>query len=217
MVNYKNRTFEYARKKIAPIILATIFTTSCGMRENLESKIAKQSDNLAIAEYIASNEGRRSTVYDPIPNDNKKEPTIGVGHYLDRPDSKDVFSRVLPNVNYNEVYNGKQSLTKEQIDILFKEDLKEYFSRTKKAVPKFDEYPTYLKCAILDGFYRGDLSGSPKTLRLINQGSFEDAAKEYLNHSEYKNAKKNGKSGIVKRMNKNRDAFLKYSQEKSSK
>lgn len=215
MVTYKNRIFEQIQKAITTGLVSTILATSCTLREDLESKIAENSDRINYAEYIAQNEGRRKTVYDPIPQDGKKEPTIGIGHYLDRSDSREVFARILPEVNYENIYNGESSLTDTQVDRLFAEDLGAYISRAKKAIPSFDEYPTYLRCAILDGFYRGDLSGSPKTLKLINSGNFADAATEYLNHSEYKNARKNKKSGIITRMNKNRDAFLKYHKEKN--
>ena len=51
---------------------------------------------------------------------------------------------------------------------------------------------------MLGSWYRGSLSGSPKTIRLINEGNYEKASKEFLNNDEYKNPKT--APGIKKRM-----------------
>ena len=62
-------------------------------------------------------------------------------------------------------------------------------------------------------WYRGSLSGSPKTSNLIRQGKFQDAAKEWLLNKEYTDRK--GRigtpdqgtidSGIVNRFEEFRD------------
>ncbi len=170
--------------------------------------IAK-NDLVEYARYTASFEGRKSKVYDPNPNDGKPEPTIGVGHYLDRADSRSTFSKALPEVDYDAVYSGRQELTSEQIDRLFAEDLPKYVKLAKGYFPKFDTYPLDLREALVDGCYRGDISGSPKTRALINAGKFEEAASEYLNNDEYKNASKKGMRGIEIRMRRNRDLIKK--------
>lgn len=51
---------------------------------------------------------------------------------------------------------------------------------------------------MLGSWYRGSLSGSPKTIRLINEGKYEEASKEFLNNDEYRDP--NTASGIKKRM-----------------
>ena len=163
--------------------------------------------------YILKWEGKRNEVYDPNPRDNKYEPTIGVGHYLDRPDSRKTFEKVLPEVNYEDIYQGKSKLTDEQVKRLFNHDILEYESRARRAFSNFDSFPGYLREALVDGFYRGDLTGSPKTRKLINEGKFYDASVEYLNHSEYRSAKKNGMSGVFYRMNSNSKAMKRYSEE----
>lgn len=203
---------------LASLVLAG--AVSCS--QNLESRVRLESEegnkiedsNLAYATYVADNEGRKKKVYDPIPDDGKDEPTIGVGHYLDRGDSRETFKRVLPEVNYDDVYNKRRELEDEEIDKLLSEDIKIYVKRAKNRIPKFDEFPLYVRQAIVDGFYRGDLSGSPKTLRYINDGEFGEASKEYLNHNEYVNAAKLGRRGIRKRMENNAAKFLKYHKEK---
>jgi hypothetical protein len=173
-----------------------------------------KTSSLTYAEYIAGWEGRRSGVYDPNPNDGKPEPTIGVGHYLDRGNSRETFARVLPEVNYDKIYSGRKEITKDQIDKLFAHDLKEYIAKTKKAFPKFHTYPAELQAALVDGFYRGDLSGSPKTRRLINEGKWEEASIEYLNNREYLNSRASGMSGVATRMEENSRRMRNYSNKK---
>jgi len=63
---------------------------------------------------------------------------------------------------------------------------------------------------------RGELSGSPKTRRLINTGKFKEAAREYINNKQYQNAVKLGVPGIRPRMESNRDAMLRYAEEVKS-
>jgi hypothetical protein len=165
---------------------------------------------LAYAEYTGNFEGRKPKVYDPNPNDGKPEPTIGVGHYLDRGDSEETFARVLPELDYDEICNGNQELTETQINKLFSEDIKDYVARAKSFFPKFDTYPEYLQKALVDGFYRGDLGDSPKTRALINSGNFEEAADEYIDRKDYRNAIENGMRGVKTRMDANRDAMIQY-------
>lgn len=194
--------------------------------ENYESKNDQVEDSkkdgdslmIEIASYIAPNEGRIPQVYcaqSPEETDRNKfkEPTIGVGHYMDRGDSREVFKEVLPDVSYEDVYSGKEKLTEEQIDRLFAEDIGKYIERTKRFFPNFNDYPEYLQSALVDGVYRGCLSGSPNTRELISEGKFEEAANEYLNHKEYNTARERGMSGVATRMEKNRDAMLKYARE----
>ncbi|MEM4182120.1 MAG: hypothetical protein QXX68_03175 [Candidatus Pacearchaeota archaeon] len=163
--------------------------------------------------FISKNEGIRNRVYDPVPYDGKYEPTIGIGHNMSRKDSKEVFKRALPHVNYYDVLKGRRKLTYDEIKMLFKEDIQIYLERARKLFPNFNSYPLYLRAAILDGVYRGDLSGSPKTIKLINEGKFYEASIEYLNHKEYKESIKKGKRGIRLRMERNSEAMKRYSSE----
>tara|TARA_R110002020_G_scaffold100198_2_gene237132 strand:+ start:413 stop:979 length:567 start_codon:yes stop_codon:yes gene_type:complete len=64
------------------------------------------------------------------------------------------------------------------------------------------------KRAVINMHFRGDLQGSPVTRSLIMQGRMDDAAKEFLNHDEYREAVKNKKlhgidSGLIDRFEKN--------------
>ena len=65
--------------------------------------------------------------------------------------------------------------------------------------------------AILDGFFRGDMSGSPKALELIRAGKLTEAADEYLNNNEYRESvalnKRGKKHGVAGRMERNAAAL----------
>ncbi len=180
------------------------------------------SQYLVHARYISPHEGTREWVYDDktgkrlIPGQIARgNRTIGVGHNLERQDSREIFSKVLPEVDYDGVYSGRVNLSQEQMNRLFANDLGEHVERTKNLFPEFDSYPSYLQSALVDGVYRGCLSGSPRTQKLIRDGEFQKAAREYLNHQEYLNARKLGRRGIEQRMEKNSHAFERYSRESS--
>ena len=63
----------------------------------------------------------------------------------------------------------------------------------------FDSFSPKLQAQIVSGAYRGDITGSPKALGLLREGKFQEAAKEYLDNKEYKEAKVKG-SGVATRM-----------------
>jgi GH24 family phage-related lysozyme (muramidase) len=93
-------------------------------------------------------------------------------------------------------------ITEEQANQMLREDLDTRLQEIKKAYPNFDTYPQDLQLQLTQSYYRGTLTpkASPKTRKLINKGKFQEAAKEFLNNEEYKNAKKLGRPGIIERM-----------------
>lgn len=140
------------------------------------------------AEYVKSNEGVKDKLY----KDSKGKWTIGIGH--------------LVTPGEFEIYKGKV-LSDGEIEALFAKDIssklmliKQYFGST------YDSFPESVKIAIIDGYFRGDLSGSPETKRLLKAGFFKQAAYEYLNNKEYKAAVSSG-SGVAKRMQRNAAVF----------
>jgi hypothetical protein len=64
----------------------------------------------------------------------------------------------------------------------------------------------------LSSFYRGGLSGSPKTIDKINKGDFEGAAKEFLDNKEYRKSKKKG-TGVHLRMEELSNILSQYGKE----
>ena len=102
----------------------------------------------------------------------KKIPTAGLGH------------KVLKGENF-------KGYTEEDYMRLFEEkDLPEHLDRTKKLIKNFDAMPVSLKEELVASTFRGDLGGSPTSVRLINEGKFIQASKEFLDNDDYRDAKK---------------------------
>ena len=92
---------------------------------------------------------------------------------------------------------------------LFDIDVRQKIAAAQRKLSKFNSYPQYVRNAIVDGFFRGDLSGSKDTLALMNQGDFKAAAKEYLNHAGYRKSKAEGTGGAG-RMERNAAVFATF-------
>lgn len=172
------------------------------------SQPSSMSDSKYVGRYISDNEGRRPTVYD----DGKGNQTIGIGHMLTQNDDS-LFNSLFGPINMTKIRSGQLALTENQIDKLFDYDYQKHAARAKRLFPNFTTFPLNVKAAIIDGIYRGDLSGSPKTIRLINQDAWQAAAQEYLDNREYKGAKINKMGGVATRMDRNAKAFSDYAQQ----
>lgn len=145
------------------------------------------------AKYIEANEGRRNEPY----KDSKGYLTVGVGHLVPKGQEKKYLGR---------------KLTDAEVDELFSRDLKAKADMARKKLGEsFDKLPDKAKVAVVDGFFRGDLSGSPKALKLIKEGKLKEAADEYLNHAEYRKSVESNKQGkphgVAKRMERNAEAL----------
>jgi GH24 family phage-related lysozyme (muramidase) len=113
--------------------------------------------------------------------EDEKELTIGYGHY-------------------GEDVKPGQTITREEADVLLDKDIQKRMPAIMKAIPKFNNLSENLRKNIVSSWYRGSLSGSPKTIELINQGKFKKASKEFLDNNEYRNAEKRERAGIRPRM-----------------
>ena len=168
----------------------------------------------SLYDYIVRSEGkgkkgRPGYAY----KDHKGNLTIGVGHLITKNDP--VLKRVVGN-NYNVILSGGMPLSNSQMQKLFDYDIKSKINLARRKVKNFDNLPKSAQNAVVDGFFRGDLSGSPKTLRLMNSGDFRAAAEEYLNNAEYRTSKREG-TGVAPRMERNAAAFksVNYMKKKS--
>jgi len=142
------------------------------------------NQNDYIVNYIAEEEGFIPTAKVPTRGDVL---TIGYGHT-------------------DNVKKG-QSMTKEKAMSVLREDINKRLPEIKKAIPQFDNLPPMLQAPLISEWFRGSLVQSPKTRKLINQNKFEEAAIEFLNNDEYKNAVKRGRRGIRKRMQETANAI----------
>ena len=90
-----------------------------------------------------------------------------------------------------------QTVNKEEAEQMLLEDIESRIPEIINAIPKFDSFSDELQQALFYEWFRGSLVQSPKTRELINAGKFSEAAKEFLNNDEYKNARKNKRSGVI--------------------
>jgi len=101
-------------------------------------------------------------------------------------------------------------MSAEKREELFNIDLKNKTEQAKKLIKNYDSLSPDLQYELIQLNYRGDLVQSPTTRRLINEGKFEEAAEELLNHEEYKALKaQNIDNSITRRLEAARDALLK--------
>lgn len=189
----------------------------------------KDQFNDYFSKKLLEREGSKDKVYD----DGRGFATIGIGHMMGKIErdkkgniinivpnerSKSIFAKVLAGekdangelIDFNKVLWGKQKLSKDQIKKLVVSDISTHEDLAKKLFPKLDEYPVFVKAALLNGVYRGEYKKDYKVTHAINAGNFKLAADLYLQRHDYKNAKKLGISGIIPRMNENKAAMLVY-------
>ncbi len=158
--------------------------------------------NGKLSDYISHWEGKRNKAY----KDSSNLLTIGIGHYLtDTSDDRQLFKSLFgTSVDYDKILSGNQILDDNQIEKLFNVDVKIKEKLANKKISGFNSLPQYVKNAIINALYRGDLG--PKTISLMNSGDWKDVDKEYLNH---RNAK-SGPNQIVRRMKTNASSFSHY-------
>lgn len=133
----------------------------------------------SIEERLVDLEGFEDTAYKPV--ESEEYYTIGYGHYG------------------RNVRQG-QTITEAEARELLKQDIQERLPQIRRAFPEYDNFSPELQVELAQGWFRGDVSGSPETRRLINEGKFEEAATEFLNNDEYRRAEELGKPGIRPRM-----------------
>jgi len=96
------------------------------------------------------------------------------------------------------------TMTEEEADkILREEDYPSHLKRISDMVPGFNQLPLDVAVQMAQSAFRGGITGSPDTVELINERAFGKASKEFLDHDEYRKAKRTGvRAGIVPRMDK---------------
>ena len=96
------------------------------------------------------------------------------------------------------------TVTKEKALEYLREDVNSRIKEVQNAIPKFNTFSEELQLALFYEWYRGSLVGSKNTRDLINQNppKFKEAAVEFLDNDEYRNAEKLEKIGIRDSMEK---------------
>jgi hypothetical protein len=82
--------------------------------------------------------------------------------------------------------NKGDTITQEEAELQLQQNIDDRLVQIRKAIPNFDNLPLETRKHLLGSWYRGSLSGSPKTISLLNAGKYDEASKEFLNNNEYK-------------------------------
>lgn len=136
----------------------------------------------ALKKEIIEREGFVGHTYTPTPTKAGEDPELAIGFGF--------TAGVKPGDKMTEAQALKR-LDKE---------VKTRLLGIKKTIPDFDSFPQDVQVALFSSWYRGSLRGSPDTIDLINKGKYAEAAAEFLNSKEYKDAIKRGRRGIRPRM-----------------
>ena len=83
-------------------------------------------------------------------------------------------------------------------DMTFHEAFKAHKARAIARFPQWESFRAELRAHLIAAEYRGSLGHSPKTVRLINEEQWQEAAVEFLRNDEYLGPET--PSGIKKRM-----------------
>jgi GH24 family phage-related lysozyme (muramidase) len=162
------------------------------LQEQANRRAAAISQNnriKAFGDYLLQFEG-----FDPVARRGAGEKyfTIGHGHY--GPDVRE-----------------GQTISQKDAALLFQKDIAKRIPQIQKLIPKFDSFPASAQIAIFGEFYRGSIGGSPKTVKLINEGKFGEASKEFLKNTEYIDRVKLNRRGIGPRMENVSSELMKMS------
>ena len=128
----------------------------------------EQPNSLNSNEYLGflqEKEGFRGEAYKPVSSEEYY--TIGYG-------------------NYGQDVQPGDTITREQANVQLQNNIDERLVQIRQAIPEFDNLPLEARQHLLGSWFRGSLSGSPKTISLLNEGRFEEASQEFLNNNEYR-------------------------------
>ena len=128
-------------------------------------------------DFIKDKEGFKGSAYKPI--DTEENYTIGYG-------------------NYGADVKEGDTITQQDAEVQLQQNIDERLVQIRQAIPDFDNLPLEARQNLLGSWFRGSLSGSPKTIGLINEGKWQEASDEFLNNDEYRNTTL---GGVKKRMN----------------
>jgi hypothetical protein len=110
--------------------------------------------------------------------------------------------KIQPHENFSKGLSDVDAIRLLRKDIARKEEI------IRSDIPNFDKFPEYIRNALVNAFYRGDME--PNVINLINRGQWDKVASAYLNN---KNFKSGDFQQIKDRMQDNANAFISYAQE----
>ena len=113
-----------------------------------------------------------------------------------------------PTIGYGQsdstVKLGQKTTQKQAEKNLKEKIIPEKIATAKRLFKNFDELSDELKIELVQGVFRGDFEADHRSVKLINEERWDEAAVEFLDHDEYEEAKRLGKKsdrrGIVDRL-----------------
>lgn len=120
---------------------------------------------------LIHHEGRRLTAYDDatgVPVLGSKSVlgnvTVGVGFNMDAPGARSVVTKILPHLNFDAIYRGKQSLSETDSDILLTNTIRDREQRLSRLYDGiFHSMPLNERLSIEDAFFNLESLVSAKT------------------------------------------------------
>tara|TARA_R110000824_G_scaffold95101_7_gene228842 strand:+ start:3622 stop:4110 length:489 start_codon:yes stop_codon:yes gene_type:complete len=152
------------------------------------TEFARDRSNEFYKTILRKDEAFRGEAYQ-LPGET--EWTIGYGHYG------------------ADVEEG-DTITKKEAEDLLDQDVRERITSVNEMIEDFDSLPENLRGSLFSEHYRGSIAQSPKTRKLINEGRFLEAADEFLDNDQYRNAVEEGIPGIRPRMERLAEALRKH-------
>ena len=171
-----------------------------------EDKTKPKYHHDAIKAMVIQDEGMKLKPY----KDTRGILTVGIGHNLEAPGSKETFGRAFGEhgEKLHRHASGGGSLSQEQVTTLFDADYEHHLQRTIKLIPNLHTHPPQVQAALVSGTYRGHIGDSPTFRKHFNAGNYSGASKEFLNRGEYKDPKT--ASGVIKRLDRDHKIYSDY-------
>lgn len=162
-----------------PVTFGTPLTQSQATPPPVAGEAQEDTFLTDLTEFLKEEESFRAEPYRATQGE--EHLTIGYGHYG------------------SDVKQG-QRLTQQEAEDLLVQDINQRLPAVRSNIPAFDNLSSNLRVQIAQSWFRGGIAGSPNTIRLINQGKFSEAADEFLDNDEYRNAAQRGRRGVIARM-----------------
>lgn len=128
-----------------------------------------------VARYISEHEGIRLIAY----RDSRKNPTIGIGFSLSRPDARAKLQAVGADLDL--IRARKQSLTKDQAFLLLEDEVDAAIAAARRVVPTYARLPWQVQVILADMAYNLGATGLSKFDGMelaLGRGDYAGAARE---------------------------------------
>jgi len=162
---------------------------------------AEDLNEVKLKKQLERHEGRKAIAY----KDTEGNMTIGIGFNLERTDAKQRIEAL--GLDLAKVKNKQQSLSDQQIDSLFSDDVASAIADVKSLVPKYSDLSDVRKRVLIDMAFnlgRPKLAKFEKMLKAVNEDNFSKAADEMKDSTWYRQVGTRGKT-LVEMMKSNAD------------